>query len=200
MRRRALPFTIAVVLAAPPVLVSCGDNGTTTDESGRLSVAAAFYPLAELVSAVGGDAVEVTTIVPPGEEAHVRVHAQRRARHILHVARPPESHRINHALDASLPGRSHVNDDATHFVMRGAGHWRKHRIVAGHIALLLKKHRCAYWRKRSTIVHDHTLEPVCVVSVHTASNRPPTCPTLGDAARKFRKSIRHVALDEIEPA
>lgn len=70
MRRRALPFTIAVVLAAPPVLVSCGDNDPTTDEGGRLSVAAAFYPLAELVSAVGGDAVEVTTIVPPGEEAH----------------------------------------------------------------------------------------------------------------------------------
>ncbi len=70
MRRRTLPFTVAVGLSALPVLVSCGDNGPATDESGRLSVAAAFYPLAELVSAVGGDAVEVTTIVPPGEEAH----------------------------------------------------------------------------------------------------------------------------------
>ena len=52
------------------MLASCGNDGPATDESGRLAVAAAFYPLAELVRAVGGDVVEVTTIVPPGEEAH----------------------------------------------------------------------------------------------------------------------------------
>ena len=70
MRRRALPFIITIGVAALPVLASCGNDGPATDESGRLAVAAAFYPLAELVRAVGGDVVEVTTIVPPGEEAH----------------------------------------------------------------------------------------------------------------------------------
>jgi zinc transport system substrate-binding protein len=37
---------------------------------GKPVVAVAFYPLEDIVQAVGGDAVHIVTVVPPGEEAH----------------------------------------------------------------------------------------------------------------------------------
>ena len=57
----------AALLLAAFALVGC----STKDDAGATPVVgAAFYPLAEIVHAVGGDAVEVVTVVPPGEEAH----------------------------------------------------------------------------------------------------------------------------------
>ncbi|MBI4932591.1 MAG: zinc ABC transporter substrate-binding protein, partial [Actinobacteria bacterium] len=49
-------------------LGACSTEGGGSD--GRLTVAAAFYPIEEIVRRVGGDAIDVVTLVPPGEEAH----------------------------------------------------------------------------------------------------------------------------------
>ncbi len=66
---------IALGLAAAALaLVGCSSGGTeaapdsTTD--GRPSVVAAFYPLAFAAESVGGDAVSVTSLTPPGVEPH----------------------------------------------------------------------------------------------------------------------------------
>jgi zinc transport system substrate-binding protein len=58
-----LIFTLAVT--------SCADDpGSERTGDARPVIAAAFYPLAAIVEAVGGEAVQVETIVPAGEEAH----------------------------------------------------------------------------------------------------------------------------------
>lgn len=58
---------IATLGLTAVVSTACSDAGGSGSTS---VVGAAFYPLAEIVHAVGGDAVEVVTVVPPGEEAH----------------------------------------------------------------------------------------------------------------------------------
>lgn len=63
---------IAGILAAAMVLFSlagCGNGGGSVS-SGKLEVAVSFNPMAELARAVGGDKVEVYTIVPDGAEPH----------------------------------------------------------------------------------------------------------------------------------
>jgi zinc transport system substrate-binding protein len=50
------------------LLVACSSNGNRAD--GRLRVIAAFYPLAEAASRIGGGAVEVQNLTPPGVEPH----------------------------------------------------------------------------------------------------------------------------------
>jgi len=65
---RRLPATLAA-LALPLALVACGDDESSSNTD-RLTVAAAFYPVETIVRAVGGDAIDVVTLVPPGEEAH----------------------------------------------------------------------------------------------------------------------------------
>ncbi|MEN9646060.1 MAG: hypothetical protein RL238_2729 [Actinomycetota bacterium] len=65
---RSLLLTVAA-FALPLSLVACGDD-TTSSSGDRLVVAAAFYPIETIVRSVGGDAVDVVTLVPPGEEAH----------------------------------------------------------------------------------------------------------------------------------
>jgi len=65
---RSAAFAVALL-----ALTACGSEADTdrTDQSDqRLVVAAAFYPIEAVVRAVGGDAIDVVTIVPPGEEAH----------------------------------------------------------------------------------------------------------------------------------
>jgi zinc transport system substrate-binding protein len=49
-------------------LTSC--SGPAAAQDARLQVAAAFAPLAEIAQQVGGNAVHVDTIVPPGDDAH----------------------------------------------------------------------------------------------------------------------------------
>jgi len=72
MARRTTITTASLLVAASlgGTLVACSDDGDTGNSDGRLVVAAAFYPLAEIARTLGGDAVQVVTIVPPGEEAH----------------------------------------------------------------------------------------------------------------------------------
>ena len=61
------------LLIAVGVLASCGTHtrSSTGDRGDRsLKVAAAFYPIEEVVRSVGGDQVDLVTLVPPGNEAH----------------------------------------------------------------------------------------------------------------------------------
>lgn len=61
-----MTFLLAAVASIP--LVACGSDGSGS--SGGLKVAAAFYPIEEIVHRVGGDQADVVALVPPGEEAH----------------------------------------------------------------------------------------------------------------------------------
>lgn len=58
-------------LAAALVSLSaggCADDSGTDD--GKLTVAVAFYPIAEIARRVGGVGIEVNELVPPGDEPH----------------------------------------------------------------------------------------------------------------------------------
>ncbi|RFU20044.1 metal ABC transporter substrate-binding protein [Geodermatophilus marinus] len=64
---------IAVVAAAAALAASgCGasDGDTASAGDGGLDVVAGFYPLEWAAERVGGDRVEVTSLTPPGAEAH----------------------------------------------------------------------------------------------------------------------------------
>jgi zinc transport system substrate-binding protein len=62
---------VSLAAALPLALVACGDDSDNrTGDAERLTVAAAFYPVETIVRSVGGDAIDVVTLVPPGEEAH----------------------------------------------------------------------------------------------------------------------------------
>jgi zinc transport system substrate-binding protein len=62
---------VRVVLILLSLLVfatACGGDGGTA--GGRISVAAAFYPLAYAAEQIGGDRVSVRNLTPPGAEPH----------------------------------------------------------------------------------------------------------------------------------
>jgi zinc transport system substrate-binding protein len=64
---------LVTVLATLAILVStaCGkDAPSGSNEGGRPSAVAGFYPVAEAVSRVGGDLVDVTNLTPAGVEPH----------------------------------------------------------------------------------------------------------------------------------
>lgn len=60
-------FTLPIALAVAALASSCASDEPA---SGTPVVAAAFAPIEEILRKVGGDEVQVVTIVPPGEEAH----------------------------------------------------------------------------------------------------------------------------------
>jgi zinc transport system substrate-binding protein len=61
---------VAAAVSTATLLTGCGGgNGTTGREDG-VTVVAAFYPLEWVASRVGGDAVTVSSLTPPGAEAH----------------------------------------------------------------------------------------------------------------------------------
>ncbi|MCX6431549.1 MAG: zinc ABC transporter substrate-binding protein, partial [Actinobacteria bacterium] len=65
-----LAFTAA---AGALLLSACSSTSTATSSptsGGPVSVVAAFYPLEYAATSVGGDAVSVTTLTPPGVEPH----------------------------------------------------------------------------------------------------------------------------------
>jgi len=70
MFRRATLATVlpAVLLAGAVPLAGCTTAHGSAD--GRPIVAASFFPLEDIVRAVGGDAVHVVALVPPGQDAH----------------------------------------------------------------------------------------------------------------------------------
>ncbi len=66
---RNLPAALVCLGLAGGVTTACGDTGSGAKD-GKLTVAVAFSPLADIVHHIGGDHVHVVTIVPPGQEAH----------------------------------------------------------------------------------------------------------------------------------
>jgi zinc transport system substrate-binding protein len=61
---------VAAAVSTATLLTGCaGGNGTAGGEDG-VTVVAAFYPLEWVASRVGGDAVTVSSLTPPGAEAH----------------------------------------------------------------------------------------------------------------------------------
>jgi zinc transport system substrate-binding protein len=68
MRWTLLPIVLAELLAAA-VLAACGGD-ETEPQGGGLDVVAAFYPLAFAAEQIGGSAVNVVSLTPPGVEPH----------------------------------------------------------------------------------------------------------------------------------
>jgi zinc transport system substrate-binding protein len=66
--KAGLILTSLVLVALP--LGACADDGPARRDGGPVTVAAAFYPLAEAARQVGGDAVRVTDLTPAGAEPH----------------------------------------------------------------------------------------------------------------------------------
>lgn len=70
--------TLALVAASTIAISACGGNGTSTNDSSQapqtggdsILIAAALYPLAEIVESVGGKHVNVINLTPPGTDAH----------------------------------------------------------------------------------------------------------------------------------
>lgn len=61
----------AIACVAGALGAGCsGATATPTFESGTVKVAVAFYPIEEIVRAVGGSTVSIVDLVPPGESAH----------------------------------------------------------------------------------------------------------------------------------
>jgi zinc transport system substrate-binding protein len=63
---------IVTLMAMTGLLVSCGgtQNSTVALETDKLTVAASFYPIAEIVQRVGGDDVQLLSLTAPGVEPH----------------------------------------------------------------------------------------------------------------------------------
>ncbi|MDN4472523.1 metal ABC transporter substrate-binding protein [Demequina zhanjiangensis] len=70
---RTKTFTLAALAGAGALtLAACSTDaadGTSSDDA-ALSVAASFYPLEFVASAVGGDLISIVSLTPPGVEAH----------------------------------------------------------------------------------------------------------------------------------
>ncbi len=71
-RPRVRRSTIAACSAAGLLLAGCGAGSGSSDggSEGELQVVAGFYPLEWAAARVGGDRVDVTSLTPPGAEAH----------------------------------------------------------------------------------------------------------------------------------
>jgi zinc transport system substrate-binding protein len=52
------------------MLGSCSSDSTASAPSGKPVIAAAFYPIEDIVRGVGGESIDLVTLVPPGQEAH----------------------------------------------------------------------------------------------------------------------------------
>ena len=61
---------IAVALFVPTIAVTGCTAAPQRAADGKLTVAAAFFPIEEIVRQVGGDNVDVVELVPRGQEAH----------------------------------------------------------------------------------------------------------------------------------
>jgi zinc transport system substrate-binding protein len=63
---------IITLVALTGLLISCGDtqDSTVAPDASRLTVAASFYPIAEIVQRVGGDDVQLLALTAPGVEPH----------------------------------------------------------------------------------------------------------------------------------
>lgn len=63
--------TTRLIVTSVTIALICGCAAGARDKSsGKPVIAAAFSPIEEILRSVGGDAIDVVTLVPPGEEAH----------------------------------------------------------------------------------------------------------------------------------
>ncbi|MGY1642043.1 metal ABC transporter substrate-binding protein [Geodermatophilus sp. SYSU D00703] len=62
--------TVVIAAATTLLLAGCGGSGTGGGDSEGLTVVAGFYPLEWAAERVGGDRVGVSSLTPPGAEAH----------------------------------------------------------------------------------------------------------------------------------
>lgn len=71
MKKRLL-ISFALILIFTALLVGCDGNAADSNsgEIKPLQVYASFYPLYDFAQKIGGDAVEVHNIMPPGAESH----------------------------------------------------------------------------------------------------------------------------------
>ena len=69
MLKRA--FLFFLVVCSSMLFAACLDKGNTDRNSGKLRVSASIVPLGDFASKIGGDAVDVTVVVPPGANPHV---------------------------------------------------------------------------------------------------------------------------------
>lgn len=68
-RRRPI-LGLSLALAVLPAVVGCGSPADPAAERGKLAVVTTTTVLADLVAQVGGERVEVTSLVPSGGEVH----------------------------------------------------------------------------------------------------------------------------------
>ncbi|WP_043497645.1 metal ABC transporter substrate-binding protein [Georgenia sp. SUBG003] len=61
---------VAVALAGALVLAGCAASASDDGEDGRVAVLASFYPLQFVAEEVGGEDVSVSSMTPPGGDAH----------------------------------------------------------------------------------------------------------------------------------
>ncbi len=61
---------LVLTVAFAGALLAGGCSGTSASPPGTLNVVAAFYPLAFVAERIGGDAVHVRNLTPPGAEPH----------------------------------------------------------------------------------------------------------------------------------
>lgn len=68
MKPRLLGLPVAAIAIA--MVSACGSTGVSGADDGKVTVAAAFYPLEYAVSQIGGDHVTVQALTKPGAEPH----------------------------------------------------------------------------------------------------------------------------------
>ncbi len=65
-----LASLVLVLLIIATISILTGDDGGSGSQEGKIRVTASFYPMAEFARQVGGDRVQVTTLISPGVEPH----------------------------------------------------------------------------------------------------------------------------------
>ncbi|BFK80380.1 metal ABC transporter substrate-binding protein [Clostridium baratii] len=66
--KKFIGIVMALILSF--ALIGCSKNAEKTEDNGKLQVTASIYPLEQLTKMIGGDKVDVTTLVKPGQEPH----------------------------------------------------------------------------------------------------------------------------------
>ena len=69
-RRNRAAVAVVAVSVGLAVVIAAGGRHSGADGTGRLDVVASFSPLADAAARVGGDAVVVRDLTPPGTEPH----------------------------------------------------------------------------------------------------------------------------------
>lgn len=120
--RIAAPSALALALSATLALAACSGGDGTGDGTDAVGVVAEIYPLAWIAEQVGGDRVEVMTLVPAGTEVHTYEVSPQQVGELgradLAVITGGLAAAVDDAVEASPP--SLVVDAAEHITLRPA--------------------------------------------------------------------------------